>query len=150
MATKMLKADVQKILSKLTTHIPAEDYEASLAKLEALNANFLEPEMVNACIQSNFETCDFKPKPKQNSIKSFFKVLLILVCFMPYLIWKKWAQPKIKELEFTSTFRFAIAVTLVPIWLLLVASVLWFSFSGAVAICFFFSSLVIALLAVKL
>ena len=77
-------------------------------------------------------------------------MLLIISCIVPYFIWKKVAQPKIKEIEFTATFRFAIAVTLVPLWLLLVAVLLAIVFSWSIAIYFIFSALIIALLAVKL
>lgn len=145
-----LKEDVHEALTKLTTHIEADNYDETLAKLKALNVNFLEPEKVNHCINSHFKNCEAKPKKSYKYLKSFFKMLLILICFVPYLVWKKLAQPEIKEIEFTATFRFAIAITLVPFWLLLIAIVLTFVFSGTIAISFIISALIIALLAVKL
>jgi len=60
------------------------------------------------------------------------------------------AQPKIKEIEFIATFRFAIAITLVPLWLGFVAILFAVLFSGSLAIYFIVSALIIALLAVKL
>jgi len=149
-AINNLKTDVQKALITLTTHIETDNYNKTLKKLENLNANFLDPESVNFCIKYEFKTCEILKKAKSNYLKLFFKQLLIVVCFVPYLVWKKVAQPKIKEIEFTATFRFAIAVTLVPIWLLLVAIMLSVIFSGSIAIYFVVLAFIIALLAVKL
>ncbi|WP_241147985.1 1-acyl-sn-glycerol-3-phosphate acyltransferase [Lacinutrix jangbogonensis] len=145
-----LKTDVHCVLTELTTHIETDSYNNTLSKLESLNVNFLEPQKVNACIKSNFENCETQPKTRSNHLKSFFKMLLIVICFVPYLVWKKIAQPKIKEIEFTSTFRFALAITLVPFWLLLIALIVSLVFSGSSAVYFMVSALIIALLAVKL
>ena len=149
-AINNLKSDIHQALTELTTHIETDNYNETLAKLETLNVNFLEPLKVNACIKSNFKTCESKPKTSSINLKSFFKMLLIMLCFVPYFIWKKFAQPKIKEIEFTATFRFAIAITLVPLWILLIAILLSITFSGSLSIFFIISALIIALLAVKL
>lgn len=150
MATKMLKADMHKAIAQLTTHIPSDTYDKDLAKLNSKKANFLQPTAVNTCLESNYESCDFKPKVKQNVLKPFFIVLLKIICFVPHLIWKQVVQPKIKELEFTSTFRFAIAITLVPLWLLLITVVLWFTIDILTAIIALVTAIAIALLASKL
>ena len=89
-------------------------------------------------------------KFKQSFSLIFFILLLKVWCIVPYFIWKKMAQPKIKEIEFIATFRFAIAITLVPLWLGFVAILFAVLFSGSLAIYFIVSALIIALLAVKL
>ena len=68
----------------------------------------------------------------------------------PYLIWKFVAQPKIKELEFTATFRFAIAVTLVPFYLIIMFFVLTILFTTTFSLGYIMFVLILALLAVKL
>ena len=145
-----LKTDVHEALTKLTTHIETDNYEETLFKLEKLNVNFLDPEKVNNGIQSHFKNCEVMPKASSKFLKEFFKTLLKIVFFMPYFIWKKWAQPKIKEIEFTATFRFAIAITLVPFWILLIAITLAFVFSLSIGLYFVIITLGITLLAVKL
>ncbi|MEJ6792397.1 MAG: 1-acyl-sn-glycerol-3-phosphate acyltransferase [Lacinutrix sp.] len=150
LAIKNLKHDVHQALTKLTTHIDQELYNSTLSKLEDLNVNFLEPEKVNSCIKSNFKVCSTKALNSNNYIKSFFKFLLKVFCVLPYFIWKKVAQPKIKEIEFTATFRFALSITLVPLWIVFVAIILTLLFSVSVAFYFIISTLIIALLAVKL
>lgn len=150
LAIKNMKNDTYKVLTTLTTHIPFKDYDNTLAKLQALNVDFLNPEQVNNCIQSHFKVCQTKPRVSHNYLKVFFMLLLKVWCFVPYFVWKKMAQPKIKEIEFIATFRFAIAITLVPLWLGFVAILFAVLFSGSLAIYFIVSALIIALLAVKL
>ncbi len=149
-AINSLKTDIHHALKTLTTHIETENYNETIATLKTYNVNFLEPQKVNTCIQSQFSSCEPQLTKRTNYVKLFFKAVLITICFVPYLVWKKVVQPKIKEIEFTSTFRFAIAITLVPIWLLVIAIVLTFTFSVSIAIYFILSALCIALLAVKL
>jgi len=145
-----LKNDVHNAISKLTTHIPKEGYDQSLEKLENLNVDFLNPESVNNCIANNFEACLPKPKSKLGWFKTGLKYLLILNLLLPYVIWKFVAQPKIKEIEFTSTFRFAIAVTLVPIYLLIVGIVFMVIFSLKVASAYVVGVFALALITVKI
>jgi len=145
-----LKNDVHQAITQLTTHIPKEDYHETLAKLESSNVDFLNPKSVNACIASGFSTCESKSKSKLSWLRIGLKYLLILNLLLPYLIWKFIAQPKIKEIEFASTFRFAIAVTLVPIYLLIVGVLLAFLFNLKLALAYVIGVLVLALVTVKI
>jgi len=145
-----LKKVVHSEISKLTTHIPIEGYEQSLQKLDALHVDYLNPIKTNACITNNFEDCEQKPTSNINWLRSLLKGLLILNVLPPYLIWKFVAQPKIKEIEFTATFRFAIVITLVPIYLILLFFVLFFLIGFKLAILYLLGVIILALLAVKL
>jgi 1-acyl-sn-glycerol-3-phosphate acyltransferase len=145
-----LKEKIKTEVSKLTTHIPAENYNETLQKLDALHVDYLSPKDVNACIANNFEGCKQKPKSQLNGLKSFLKGLLILNLFLPYLIWKYVVQPKIKEPEFIATFRFVVAITLVPIYLLMLVFVLSVLFSLKLALLYIFGVLLLSLLAIKL
>ncbi len=145
-----LKQVVSNSISELTTNIPLENYDETLKQLESLNVDFLKPIAVNKCIETNFETCEEKPKSKLNWLRSFFKCLLILNLLLPYLVWKFSAQPKIKEVEFIATFRFAIALTLVPIYLIFIGLILASFFGFKVALLYVLFMLILDLLAVKL
>lgn len=79
-----------------------------------------------------------------------FKLLLIINVFPPYLVWKFIAEPKVKELEFLSTFRFAIAITLVPIYLIITTIVLGALMTPIIALYYFMFVILISLLTVKL
>ncbi|WP_232225208.1 lysophospholipid acyltransferase family protein [Seonamhaeicola sp. S2-3] len=123
-----LKEAVYSELKKLTTHIPQEHYEDVLNKLKALHVDFLKPKEVNKCIESGFISCNKKETSKVSGLKSIFKLLLIINLIVPYTIWKLAVQSKITELEFVSTFRFVIAITLVPFWVLIISVVLLLNF----------------------
>jgi hypothetical protein len=53
----------------------------------------------------------------------FFIFLIKIFYFLPYLIWRKVAFPKIAEDEFIGTFRYVLIITLAPIYLLLLVLV---------------------------
>lgn len=149
-AVMKLKLSIQSQISKLTTHIPTEGYEQTIKKLDALNMDYLDPIEINKCIASDFKDCEAKPKSHIKWIRSIFKFLLIINILLPYLVWKFIAQPKIKEIEFTSTFRFAIAITLVPLYVLIFVFVLFALFGIKTAMLYLFCVLGLALFAVKL
>ena len=119
-----LKKNIHSKISQLTTHIPSDSYETTLQKLNLLNVNFLDPIAVNSCIKSGLNNCEHDGLKKSNTIKPFLRMALKTLLFGPYLIWKGYVKPKIVEEEFTSTFRFAVAITLVPIWLLFIGILL--------------------------
>ncbi|GGZ80839.1 1-acyl-sn-glycerol-3-phosphate acyltransferase [Algibacter mikhailovii] len=119
-----LKTKVQFEISNLTTHIPNDDYKNKLERLEALRVDFLDPHRVNQCLASNFVNCTVGKKNSLSTLSKIFKFLLICNTLPPYLIWKFIAEPKVKEKEFLSTFRFAMAITIFPLYLLIVFMVL--------------------------
>jgi 1-acyl-sn-glycerol-3-phosphate acyltransferase len=144
-----LKADIHNSISKLTTHIPSEKYDDSLKKLETLHVNFLNPESVNACISNNFKNCIPKKLSRPSLIKTLQKGLLIISLIVPYIIWKKFMLPKIKEIEFVSTFRFAVGITLVPIYLLIVTFLLILFIGWVFALIYLLAILALSLMVVK-
>lgn len=148
--TKRLKTDVKTALTQLTTHIPSADYDETLQKLKSAGANFLDPVAVNACVASGFKNCSFEKKQQTKPLKAFFKLVLIMLLIGPYTIWKTLAEPKIKEVEFVATFRFAIVITLVPLWLVLIMFTLLFTVGLPIALGYLLVTLLISLLAVKL
>lgn len=146
----VLKEMVYNNLCHLTTNVPTDNYVATHSKLEQLNVDFLNPLAVNNCIASNFEFCETSKSVEVSMIKKFFKFWLIIALIVPYLIWKFKVQTKIKEIEFMATFRFALAITLVPIFVLTISLILLFLVSFKLALMYFFSVILLTLLAVKL
>ncbi|WP_452229305.1 MULTISPECIES: lysophospholipid acyltransferase family protein [unclassified Lacinutrix] len=131
-AVNALKAEVNQGISKLTTHIPAENYEETIAKLEENQVDFLNPEAVNKCIASNFEACQKHVKPKTSFLKLVIKYILLANFIFPFMVWKNYVKPKIKEIEFVATFRFAIYITLFPIWFFILVVILGLCFGWQV------------------
>jgi 1-acyl-sn-glycerol-3-phosphate acyltransferase len=145
-----LKHKIHSEISKLTTHVPTENYKESIQKLDALKINYLKPKEVNKHIANNFESSENKEISHLNWLRFLLKALLIINIFPPYLIWKFVIQPKIKELEFTATFRFAVAITLVPLYLLIICFVLASFFTATIGLTYVLFVLLLGLLAVKL
>jgi len=137
-------------LCQLTTHIEPKNYDHTIQKLEGLKVDFLNPIAVNHCIESNFSNCKQTNKLDFSILKKFFKFLLILLLIVPYLIWKFVVQTKIKEAEFIATFRFVIAITIVPIYLLVLTTVLFVFASIKLALIYFLSVIILTLLSIKL
>jgi 1-acyl-sn-glycerol-3-phosphate acyltransferase len=148
-AVVQLKGDVHSEITKLTTHIETEFYDDTLKKLTDLNADFLNPKTVNSCIKNNFLKCEFKKTKTFSTVKSLLKFLLIINLFLPYAIWKLLIQPKVTEEEFMGTFRFAVAISLVPIWILAITMLLAAKFSFLLAITYLIFVFVLAFITVK-
>ena len=144
-----LKAKIHLEMRQLTTNIPEEDYQDTLDKLEALNVDFLDPMTVNTCVDSGFQDCQKRHVEKANLLRWAIHVIFIGVYILPYAIWKFVVKPKIKEIEFVSTFRFALAVTLAPLWLLVLFITILLIFNLSIALVVLIISLIVALLAVK-
>ncbi|WP_241492416.1 lysophospholipid acyltransferase family protein [Lacinutrix himadriensis] len=144
-----LKADMHQAISKLTTHIPSENYEENLTKLIENNVDFLNPEAVNNCISSNFETCQKQTKSKASFFKTGIKYILLANFVLPFMVWKTYVKPKIKEIEFVATFRFAVYITLFPIWFFIVVFALSIFLGWQIALIYAFVISVLALLYVK-
>lgn len=144
-----LKAKIQEEISRLTTNIPSENYDAILSKLQALNIDFLDPKMVNECINNNFANCEPNEVKQDVFLKKIIRLLTICNIIGPFLIWKYFAKPKIKEDEFISTFRFALAITLVPLWILLIVLILAATIGWAVSMSYLVFSVILMLVFVK-
>ena len=110
----------------------------------------MNPKAVNTCVKSKFQDCKFHKVESNTFIKDIFKALLVCTFFVPFLIWKFVAKPKVKEIEFRSTFRFALAITLGPLWLISLFIVFAITLGWVVATSFLIASLCVVLLAVKL
>lgn len=144
-----LKKDLHNRICGLTTHIQSDDYEETLQELIKLNVDFLNPKEVNQCIESSFKNCQSR-KRNNPGLTHIFKVLLILNLIVPYAFWKLYIEPKIGEIEFRSTFRFAVAITLVPIYLMLLGLILWALVNIQFALIYVAAVIIISQLAIKL
>jgi len=112
-----LKNTVRNQLCQLTTNIDSVNYDYILKRLNNLQVDFLKPNLVNACVSSNFKNCGKPLLQKHYVLQPLFRICMILLLLPVYLVWKLWIKPKIKEPEFVSTFRFAIAASLTPIFI---------------------------------
>lgn len=148
---KEIKSEVHEGMKVLTTHIEenGEAYEGILSKLNALNVDYLNPKETKNTIK-NIENQEIKSsRIKTKPSKTIFYYLMLLNSFIPWLIWKK-MQKGINEIEFTSSIRYGIGITLFPIFYLIQASIICSFFGKKIGLLYFVSSIVLGLLSSKI
>ncbi|QDO95749.1 glycerol acyltransferase [Formosa sediminum] len=149
-AVNALKKDIQDQIQLLTTHID-DNYDVVIKNLEQEGADFLKPKLINHYLNSGEKLVGFSTSA--SLLKPFKKVLTMLLKIVlgpVYAMWTFVVKPKIEEQEFTGTFRFALGVTLVPVWLLIVFIILGLSLSWSLAFNIILGIVFLALLAVKI
>ncbi len=129
-----LRAEVYQQLRNITVHIDDENYDEVFKSLS--DKDYLYPEVTNLKIKNN----QLKVKFKKTKNKNIFYYLMLLNSVFPFLIWN-WLKPKIEAVEFISTAKFSLGLTVFHLFYIL-QTVLVFSMFGAmyaliyIAICF--------------
>ena len=145
-----LKAKVHGELQKLTTHIPNDSYDATLKMLEKHRISYLDPIQVNKVISNEKINFKIKTAKKPFPLKPIFKLLLAVLLLGPYLVWRLVVKPRVASPEFTGTFRFAIGISLVPLWIIFISLILVLNFGWLLGGLYFFLVLLVSILCVKL
>ena len=147
---KKLKEKVKQEIAKLTTHIePGEQYTTTEKKLTKMQVDYTKPEAVNQCLTNGFKYKHKTVLPASPLFK-VFSVGVKIIFWLPYLVWRGAVLPKIKEDEFIGTFRFAVILTLAPIFLIIQSVAIGYLFSSSTGILFFTFALFLAWLTPKL
>ena len=137
-------------LKLLTTHIDSiSDYDSNLKKLNELKVDYTLPEVVNDCLQNNFFYAGKKNKDP-SGLYVFYSLLIKVFYFLPYIIWKKIAFPKIAENEFTGTFRYALIITLAPFYLLLLVLTISLIFGKTIGLSLLGIGIILPLITLRL
>ncbi len=112
-----IKNTVFEALKKLTTHIEdINDYTVYEEYLEKVGSDYLNPQEVNNALGA-FKKDMASPEGKhlRKDAKGWFFIFLLLNWPM-LLLWRKFLKPRIDEVEFVSTFRFAFAFLVQPVF----------------------------------
>lgn len=148
-STLELKNVVGNAMKELTTHIEdIDNYDEIIKKLG--NVNYLNPQEVN----TKLENIDLQiPNTKSNAKKpgAFWQLIYALIklnSLPALLIWQA-IQPKIAEVEFESTTRFAIGATAFPIFYLLQTLIVAHFFNIKISLMYLGISVVLVLFASK-
>jgi len=144
-----LKDTIREKLQELTTHITIESYDEIIEKLG--NVDYLQPELINQQISNNkFQAIN--AGVKINSEPSFlWKILKSVVglnSIIPLLIYKA-IEPKIQEVEFVSTTKFAVGITAFPLFYLLQSFLIDYFLGPNFAILYLAVSIILILILVK-
>jgi len=155
-STTALKKIVSDKMKELTTHIEdQENYDTIMHKLGDID--FLQPKEVNNLIHEIYtnksQITNNKIKKSYKNIEPLFlwKVLKIIVSLnsiIPLLIYKV-IEPKIQEIEFVATTKFAIGITAFPIFYILQTLAINYFFGIDIALLYLALSIILILLLAK-
>lgn len=155
-STTALKKIVSDEMKELTTHIEdQENYETIINMLGTVN--FLKPKEVNNLIRDiNANKSQIINNKIQKSHKSrkpsylwkALKIVVSLNSIIPLMIYKA-IEPKIQEIEFVSTTKFAIGITAFPIFYTLQTIVINYFFGIQIALLYLVLSIILILLFAK-
>jgi 1-acyl-sn-glycerol-3-phosphate acyltransferase len=122
-------------LKELTTHIEdVKKHDEIIDKLKAVDADFLNPIETNKILKKLDSFSQKKPF-KESKINWFTPIHIFtrINSFFPLLLWKK-LKPKIKDIIFTNTYRFALILTIFPLFYLIQAGIISFFFNYKVGL----------------
>ncbi|WP_181899419.1 lysophospholipid acyltransferase family protein [Flagellimonas nanhaiensis] len=118
-----VKQEVFKALTALTTHIPENEYEDVISKLEGRESLYLKPDAVNMMISER----SF-PKGKPQKVKvanTVSRALFYSLNFPLVVLWRTFIKPKVPEVEFEATFKFGFAMITYPLFYGILLTILW-------------------------
>ncbi|MDP3314226.1 1-acyl-sn-glycerol-3-phosphate acyltransferase [Lutibacter sp.] len=141
---------VKNELKKLTLHIEnKKKYDEIIAQLMQQNIDFLNPEEANKMV-INLPDKSILITKKNIEINWWFPFHLIakLNSIFPLLIWW-YIKPKIKEIIFISTFRFALIATAFPIFYLIQTAFVYAFFNLKIAIIYLLITILLGIISTK-
>ena len=117
-----------------TVIIFRESISEIIDKLKAVDADFLNPIETNKILKKLDSFSQKKPF-KESKINWFTPIHIFtrINSFFPLLLWKK-LKPKIKDIIFTNTYRFALILTIFPLFYLIQAGIISFFFNYKVGL----------------
>ena len=140
-----LKKEVSESLKELICHIENLDHYDQIEK-SFKEEDFMNPIQVNKQLQSLELPVD-KVKEETNSF-NLLSPFIRVNSFIPMQIWKNF-YPKIKEVEFISTFRFTFGITLFPLFYILQAIIISYFFGSTTGLIYLIISILLSYLFVK-
>lgn len=137
-------------LKKLTLHIEdSANYDKIIAELKAHQVDYTKPLEAYKLLEK-IESNSLKSAPKKQSINWFAPIHLLtkLNSIFPLLIWWK-LKPAIKDLVFTNTYRFALIVTLFPLFYLIQTGIVYYFFNLKYALIYLVSCIMLGVISSK-
>ena len=137
-------------LKKLTLHIEnTNNYDEIIQNLENNKIDYLNPFEANEMLKNNKSNLT-KPASLKSKVNWFTPFILLskLNSIIPLLIWW-YIKPNIKEIIFTNTYRFAVIITLFPLFYLLQTGIVYYLFNFKYAIIYLVGCIVLGVISTK-
>lgn len=145
---KAILKEVRDALKKLTLHIEdTKNHDVIISKLNAANVDYLKPIKANKLLE---KVDKLKPQKEKKTINWFapFYFIAKLNSIFPLLIWK-YLKPKIKDVIFTNTFRFALIATVFPVFYALQAGIIFIVFNLKYALIYLLICILLGIITTK-
>ncbi|WP_456424181.1 lysophospholipid acyltransferase family protein [Lutibacter sp.] len=141
--------EVSSALKKLTVHIEnKENYNKIISKLNNLEVDYTKPSVVNEIIKNIDNLAIATTKKKQINWFTPIHLLAKLNSVFPLLIWK-YLKSTIKDPVFTNTFRFALILTIFPLFYLIQTCIVYYLFNLKYALIYLICSIVLGVISKK-
>ncbi len=126
---KSILKDTSEALKKLTLHIEEDKYEQTLMKLQQLGVDFLNPVEANTLLKNINNVAVTEKHIHKKNINWLAPIYFLakINSIFPFVIWK-FLKSKIKDVIFYNTYRFAVIMTLFPLFYLIQTSIIYFLF----------------------
>lgn len=147
---KEITNQVSIALKNLTLHVDdSANYDEIIVKLETMGIDYLDPFEANKLVD-NLYTTHSKVDVKKRKINWFAPIhfLAKINSVFPLLIWK-YIKPKIKDVVFTNTYRFALITTLFPLFYLIQTAIVLYFFNMKIAVIYLFGSILLGIISAK-
>jgi 1-acyl-sn-glycerol-3-phosphate acyltransferase len=145
---KSILNEVHKALIQLTVHIEdPTNYIQLVSKLDAAKVDYLNPMKVNELLKNIDNLPKSEKKIKINWLSPIHFIAKIN-SFFPLLIWK-FLKSKIKDPIFTNTYRFALILTVFPLFYLIQASVIFYFSNFKYALIYLISCILLGIISTK-
>lgn len=117
-----LRGVTSEAMKKLITHIDdLTTYAQLFKKLQVAGVDLLDPDATNECLTTLVKSHE-KPAISRPWLKPVIWILQ-LINLPPRLVWR-WLLPKIKDPVFVGTARFAVGITLFPLYYTMISVLL--------------------------
>lgn len=147
---KKITHQVSVALKYLTLHVnDSANYDKIILKLEALGVNYLNPFEANKLLK-NIDKTFTEVIVKKKKINWFAPIhfLAKLNSVFPLLFWK-YIKPKIKDVVFTNTYRFALITTLFPLFYIIQAVIIYYFINWKIAVIYLLGSVLLGIISAK-
>lgn len=135
--------EVHKALKKITIHIDDENYDTQIKTYTEEDFLFFG-KFKKSKINSKSQSFGARKSSKIN----FFYYLMMLNSIFPFLIWR-WMKPKVKSVEFVSTAKFSLGLTVFPLFYILQTTIVSICFGNIYALIYIILSIILVFLSTK-
>ncbi|MBT8317512.1 MAG: acyltransferase [Lutibacter sp.] len=136
-------------LKNLTLHIKDDaNYDETISKLNSANVDFTNPIEAAELLQ-NINSIS-ETKPTKSSVNWFFPIHLItkLNSILPLLIWL-YLKSKISDIVFTNTYRFALILTVFPLFYIIQTLIIYYFYNSYYALIYLGISILLGIISTK-